>query len=337
MNNIKVGFILKKIGQMIIVMIVLSMFVFGIARLCPGDPLQAYYGDSLEHMNSEQRYIAKEKLGLNESIPVQYIKWVNKAIHGDWGISYKYKQPVTTVIGAFWKNTLVLGGLTYLILFWLAMLLGRWCALHEGKRADRVICRVGVISASIPAFFMAIILILVFSINIPIFPVSGSYSYGGGGILDRIFHLILPVTVLVLEHLWYYTYMIRNKLIEETRQEYVLLCKAKGIPRKIIMKKQCMRNIMPSMLTIMAIAVPHILGGTYVVEMVFSYPGLGVLSFEAAKYQDYNMLMALCLITGVVVLVFNIAAQIINEFIDPRMSYERMDLSSEDTLTEVEA
>ena len=155
--------------------------------------------------------------------------------------------------------------------------------------------------------------------------------------MDRIFHLILPVTVLVLEHLWYYTYMIRNKLIEETRQEYVLLCKAKGIPRKIIMKKQCMRNIMPSMLTIMAIAVPHILGGTYVVEMVFSYPGLGVLSFEAAKYQDYNMLMALCLITGVVVLVFNIAAQIINEFIDPRMSYERMDLSSEDTLTEVEA
>ena len=113
--------------------------------------------------------------------------------------------------------------------------------------------------------------------------------------------------------------MVRNRLSQETREDYGLLCKAEGISRRKILCRHCLRNIMPSMLVIMAISVPHILGGTYVVETVFSYPGLGTLSFEAAMYQDYNMLMALCLLTGAVVLVFNLLAQIVSEFIDPRM------------------
>ena len=142
---------------------------------------------------------------------------------------------------------------------------------------------------------------------------------------DRLWHLVLPVTVMVLGHLWYYAYMIRNKLLEETRKDYVMLCKAQGIPRGQILRHYCFRNILPSLLVIMAIAVPHILGGTYVVEMVFAYPGLGTLSFESALYKDYNMLMALCMLTGAVVLVCNLLAQIISEFIDPRMQYETIE------------
>lgn len=310
----------KKCLQMIIVLILLSVIVFVIARLCPGDPLRAYYGDGAEHMSEIQREAAREKLGLNDSMIVQYGRWVQHLFDGDLGLSYKYKQPVGDVIGRVWMNTLILGGVSYILTFGLSTLLGMFCALREDKLVDRIICKVGVISGSIPSFFMALLLILVFAVNLRLLPTSGAYSYGNSSdFFDRLYHLILPVTVMVLEHLWYYAYMVRNKLVEEMREDYVLLCKAEGIPRRKILYRHCLRNIMPSMLVIMAISVPHILGGTYVVETVFSYPGLGTLSFESAMYQDYNMLMALCLLTGMVVLVFNLLSQMINEWIDPRM------------------
>lgn len=314
-----------KVIQMIIVMVVLSMAVFVIARLCPGDPLRSYYGDGVEHMSELQKEAARGKLGLNDSMIVQYQRWVENLFTGDLGLSFKYKLPVTEVIGRVWTNTLVLGIVSYILTFGFAFLLGCFCALREDKLIDRIICRVGVISGSIPAFFLALLLILFFAVELGVLPTGGAYSYGSSdNITDRIWHLVLPVTVMVLEHLWYYAYMIRNKLLAETRQDYVLLCKAEGIPRTKILCCHCLRNVMPSMLVIMAIAVPHILGGTYVVETVFSYPGLGTLSFESAMYQDYNMLMALCMLTGACVLVFNLAAQLLGEFIDPRMQREEV-------------
>ncbi len=312
-----------KTAQMIILLVVLSMAVFVIARLCPGDPLRSYYGDGVEHMSEIQKEAAREKLGLNDSLLVQYQRWVENLFDGNLGLSYKYKQPVAEIIGRVWVNTLILGVTSYVLTFGLAILLGCFCALREDRRIDRIICRIGVISGSIPSFFMALLLILVFSVELGVLPVGGAYSYGNSGnAADRIWHLVLPVSVMVIEHLWYYAYMVRNKLVEETRQDYVLLCKAEGVPRTKILCRHCMRNIMPSMLVVMAIAVPHILGGTYVVETVFAYPGLGTLSFESAMYQDYNMLMALCMLTGACVAVFNLAAQLLGEFIDPRMQRE---------------
>ena len=308
---------------MVVVLIVLSMAVFVIARLCPGDPLRSYYGDGVEHMSEAQKEAARTKLGLNDSLIVQYQRWAENLFAGDLGLSYKYKLPVTEVIGRVWRNTLILGAASYVLTFGLAILLGCFCALKEDRLIDRAICRIGVVSSCIPSFFLALLLILFFAVELGVLPAGGAYSYGNSHSLpDRMLHLILPVTVMVLEHLWYYAYMVRNKLVEETRQDYVLLCKAEGIPRTKILCRHCLRNIMPSMLVIMAIAVPHILGVTYVVETVFSYPGLGTLSFESAMYQDYNTLMALCMLTGACVLVFNLAAQLLSEFIDPRMQRE---------------
>lgn len=319
-----IRYITKKVMQMLAVLLLLSIVVFVIARLCPGDPLRSYYGDGVEHMSEIQKEAARDRLGLNDSMMTQYFRWIGGVFDGELGMSYKYKQPVGEIIGRVWMNTLILGGTAYVLTFGLAVLLGMFCALREESTADRIICRAGVAAGSIPAFFLALLLIYVFSVKLGILPTSGAYSYGNSGsVPDRIYHLILPVTVLVLEHLWYYAYMVRNKLIEETRQDYVLLCKAEGIPRKQIMRRHCLRNILPSMLVIMAISFPHILGGTYVVEMIFGYPGLGTLSFESAMYQDYHMLMALSLLTGAVVLVFNLLAQILGEFIDPRMKYEK--------------
>lgn len=305
-------------------LILLSMAVFVMARLCPGDPLRAYYGDGAEHMSTAEREAARERLGLNDSIAVQYVRWAENLAAGDLGLSYQYKQPVTAVIGDVWVNTLILGLVSYVVTFGLAIPLAMFCALREDSLTDRIICRLGTVSTNIPSFFLALLLILVFAVQLKILPVGGAYSLGkSGDIADRAVHLVLPSAVLVLEHLWYYAYMFRNKLVEETRRDYVLLCKAEGISRKTIMRKHCFRNILPSVLVIMAISVPHILGGTYVVETVFGYPGLGTLSFEAAMYQDYNMLMTLSILTGGVVLGCNMLAQVLGQWIDPRMEYEK--------------
>ena len=167
---------------------------------------------------------------------------------------------------------------------------------------------------------MALIFILVFCVIWKLLPSSGAYTIGKeGNILDRIQHLILPMLVIVLQHLWYYAYLIRNRLLEETREDYVMLCKAKGLSDRQILRRHCLKNVLPTYLNLMAVSVPHILGGTYIVEMVFSYPGLGSLSYESARLGDYNLLMVLCLLTGVVVILCNIIAQIINERIDPRL------------------
>jgi peptide/nickel transport system permease protein len=131
--------------------------------------------------------------------------------------------------------------------------------------------------------------------------------------------MILPLVVLVLSHLWYYAYMLRNKLLDEIREDYVLLARAKGLTKNQVMWRHCVRNMLPTMISIMAISINHIIEGTYIIEMVFSYPGIGTLAFESAKYHDYNMLMVLVILTGIIVIVGNMAGQAISERIDRRM------------------
>lgn len=310
----------KKLFIFVVSIFLLSVSVFYIARLAPGDPLVSYYGDRAEKMTAGERAWAEEKLGLHESITVQYGKWLGQAVRGDFGISYKYKMDVLEVIEGRVGNTLLLGGVGFVLIFVLALLLGIWCAWNEERLIDRAICKIGTVTSCIPEFWLSLVLILIFAVELKVLPSSGAYTIGKENDLgDRILHLILPMTVVVLGHLWYYAYLIRNKLLEEVRTDYVLLAKSKGVTGKSVMFRHCVRNIIPTYLSIMAISVPHILGGTYIIETVFSYPGIGTLSYESARYQDYNLLMVICLLSGALVILCNMIAQTINERIDPRM------------------
>lgn len=310
----------KKLFIFVVSIFLLSVSVFYIARLAPGDPLVSYYGDRAEKMTAGERAWAEEKLGLHESITVQYGKWLGRAVRGDFGISYKYKMDALEVIEGRVGNTLLLGGVGFVLIFVLALLLGIWCAWNEERLIDRAICKIGTVTSCIPEFWLSLVLILIFAVELKVLPSSGAYTIGKENDLgDRILHLILPMTVVVLGHLWYYAYLIRNKLLEEVRTDYVLLAKSKGVTGKSVMFRHCVRNIIPTYLSIMAISVPHILGGTYIIETVFSYPGIGTLSYESARYQDYNLLMVICLLSGALVILCNMIAQTINERIDPRM------------------
>lgn len=316
-------YILKKTGQLIISLIVLSIIVFFVSRVAPGDPLSAYYGESVERMTDAQLASAEERLGLDKPLAVQYAVWAGNALRGDFGISYQYKQPVMNVISDVYGNTLTLTAVSFVIIFAAGMMLAVFCARHEGSLADRTICRLGIAANSIPEFFMALILILVFAVKLGWLPQSGVTSVGGGGIADRAVHLILPVAAIVISHIWYCAYMMRNRLTDEMSKEYVLMCKVKGLTERQTVYRHCVRNIMPSAISIMAVFLPHLMGGAYVVEMVFSYPGMGKLGLESAQYHDYNMLMTVCLITGAAVILINMAAQVINEKLAPDMKEKR--------------
>lgn len=314
-------YILKKIGQLVLTLFVLSIIVFLVSRLAPGDPLKAYYGESVEKMSVEQLEHARVRLGLNESLISQYVKWATNALHGDFGISYIYKQSASQVVADVYMNTLLLAGVSFILIFILGLLLAIFCVRHEGRPIDQLICKIGVATNSIPEFFVALIMILIFSVSLGILPQSGAHSLGGGGTL---LHLILPVSAIVISHLWYCAYLMRNKLSDEVRKEYILLCRVKGLSERQIIYRHCLKNIMPAVISIMAIFLPHLLGGAYVVEMVFSYPGLGELGVESAQYHDYNMLMLISLITGAAVIVANMIAQVINEKLDPRIKFEEI-------------
>lgn len=301
----------------------LSLLVFYVSRLAPGDPLMSYYGERAEKMSPQEQAYARSRLGLDEPLSIQYARWLQRAFRGEFGISYKYKRDVREVIGGRIANTLLLGGVGFVLVFVLALALGVVCAWHEDKFLDRLLCRIGTVTSCIPEFWLSVVLILIFAVGLRWLPSSGAYAIDSGhNLLDRLKHLILPLTVVVISHLWYYAYLIRNKLLEEVRAEYVLLARMKGLHRRQVLFRHCLRNVLPAYFSLMAISVPHVLGGTYVVETVFSYPGIGTLLYESARYKDYNLLMLLSLLTGVTVILCNTFAQTVSERIDPRIRRE---------------
>ena len=315
--------IAKKVLIFLVSVWLLSLAVFCMARLAPGDPLSAYYGERVEKMSVAEKAEARTKLGLDEPLLEQYGVWLKNALHGDFGISYKYKQPVMEVIVQRAGNTLLLGGVGFVLTFLGALGLGLLCTWYEDRWVDKLLCRLGTVMSCIPEFWLSMILILIFCVSLRWLPSSGAYTIGKkNDIGDRILHLILPMSIVVLDHLWYYAYMIRNKILEEVRTDYVLLAKSKGLNRKKILFGHCLRNVIPTYLSLMAISVPHVLGGTYIIESVFSYPGIGTLSYESARYGDYNLLMVLCIFSGILVIFCNMIAQTINERIDPRIRAE---------------
>lgn len=301
-------------------MALLSVVVFYVSRLTPGDPLQSFYGDAMASMSPAELDAARSRLGLDGPIWLQYVKWIGNAVQGDFGISLKYKRPVLDVVSPLIGNTLILGGIAYALVFALAVSLALVCARFEDSWLDRAISRIGTVAFYVPAFWLGVLLVLVFSVNLKLLPSSGAYGIGKAGDWgDRLRHLVLPLVVMVASHLWYYAYMIRNKLLDEVRRDYVLLARAKGFGKTRVLVGHCLRNVLPAIVSIMAISIPHVLSGTYVAEAVFNYPGIGLLSVSSAKYHDYNLLMLMVLITGTMVMVSSLVAQAINEVIDPRM------------------
>lgn len=313
----------RKLPALFLCLLLLSAAVFSLARCAPGDPLQSFYGDAVERMSAEEHAAARQRLGLDAPLYRQYGDWLASAARGDFGLSLKYKRPVLEVLPPLLVNTLLLGGLSYALLFVLATALAGLCALYEDSRFDRLVCRLGALACYTPSFWTGLVLLLVFSVELGWLPGGGAYEAGrSGDVVGRARHLALPLATLLLSHLWYYGHMIRNRLLDETRQDYVLLARAKGLSRRRVVFSHCLRAAAPFIVNLMAVAASHLIGGAYVVEAVFSYPGVGALAIESAKYHDYNVLLLVTLFTGAIVLLTAFAAQSVAETLDPQSKAE---------------
>lgn len=318
-------FILKKIREEILTIVILSFGVFIISHLAPGDPLVSVYGSGVERISNELREKAIDDLGLNKPLIYQYGVWIKNSIKGDLGYSFKYKMPVKDVIKTRLPNTILLIGLCLSLTFILSIALGLITALNEGKLVDRIIIRCTTFLYCVPGFWISLIFILVFSVNLRILPSSGVYDIGKeSDILNRITHLILPITVIVIGHLGYYSNFVRNKVLEELKEDYILLARAKGLSKFQIIVRHPLKKIMPSIIILMSLSFSHLIASGFVVEYIFSYPGLGQLIFESAKYHDYPLLMGGVMLTGIIVVLSSLVSDALSSSIDPRLKERGM-------------
>lgn len=311
--------LLSRLLGLLLSLWLLTLLIFILARLLPGSPLNALLGDNADLLGDDLRRAALAGRGFDRPLPLQYLSWLGSLLQGDLGFSLYYKQPVSNLLPPLLANSLVLGGLSYLLILILAPALALICVRYEGRLPDLLLRKIGSIFYFLPSFTLALLLIMVFSVNLNLLPGSGAYTAGAAQTLpDRLQHLILPVAVMVLSHVWYYAALLRSRLCLEVRRPYVLTARACGEGSWRILSLICFKAAMPLWLNLLAVSAAHIVGGTMVVEAVFNYPGLGAAAVNATKNHDYELLLAITLLCGSLILTAALTAHALTALIDPR-------------------
>ena len=269
---------------------------------------------------------AREALGLNDPIIVQYWNWLKQLVQGNFGYSTYNGQAVLTEILDRLPATLLLTVTSFVISFVVGIPLGVYSATHKYSKADYGLTVFSFIGISIPSFFFGMGLIFVFALKLKWLPTSGfgSSTFNGEGmalILHKLKYLIMPALVMSLSNLATVMRFARSSMIETLNQDYVRTARAKGLSEKVVIYKHALKNSMIPVITIFGQSIPNLFGGAYITEKVFGWPGMGLLGVDAINNRDYQMLMGLTLFTAILVLLGNLLADIMYSFVDPRIRY----------------
>lgn len=319
-----VKYVLKRLLQTIPIIIGVSIIVFALINLQPGDP----FANMMDpNVTPEIRENMLRQIGYYDPLPVKYVKWVGRAIKGDFGYSIAYKEPVINVIQSRIGNTFILS-LTSLILSTLiAIPIGVITATKENSLIDYVATIAAFIGLSIPAFFFGMLMIKVFSVDLKLLPISGMVTLGKQlntmqYVLDIMKHMILPAIVLALINTASLMRYTRSSMVEIIKQDYIRTARAKGVsPRKVIYK-HALKNALTSIITVISLQIPFLFSGALLTETIFVWPGVGRLNYEAVLNRDYPLIMGIVMILAVVTLTANLVADIMYAVIDPRFKYE---------------
>lgn len=316
------GYILKRIAAAIPLLFGLLTITFVIIRLAPGEPEVLYLETDSDPSYSRN---LRRTLGLDEPIHVQYVKWMASVARGDFGVSLSKHAPVERIIGEALPNTLLLTGSALTVSYLLGILLGIFGALRRGTASDYGATIAALVVYSMPEFWMGLMLMLFLSEAIPVFPASGMHSPmadylpGGAFVLDVLHHLVLPVVVLGVASAAATGRYMRGSLLDVLGQEYIMTARAKGLTELHVVGKHAMRNAMIPIATLFGLSFPFLLGGAVVVESVFGWPGMGKITVDAIFTRDYPLIIACTLVSGFMVIVGNILADILCAAIDPRI------------------
>lgn len=300
----------KRITGIIPTIILISIFVFMFVRLIPGDPARLVAGDEASYETVE---MIREELGLNKPVVRQYIDWVSDIFHGDLGNSIKTGKPVTYEISLRYRNTLRLAGIAIVWGVALGLLIGIWAGTHRSKWQDYTGMTLAIAGQAVPNFWIGLMLIMLFSVKLRWFPVSGSDTWK---------HMVLPVLTLGTGLSATIARFTRSSIIEAMKGDYTRTAGAKGLSESTVIWKHVFRNSMISVVTVVGLQFGHLLGGSVLVEAVFGLSGLGSLMVDSINNRDYFMIQALILIFALNFVVINLLVDLLYAALNPEISYK---------------
>ena len=316
-------YILRRLVVSIPVLLGITVVTYLILNLAPGDPASAMIDPEMEILLGPE-YVEqqRERLGLNEPLPVRYALWLRELAVGNFGYSFLDGQPVSDKLWARVWPTVKLMLAVQVIALAIAVPVGILSALKQYTFIDYVATVFAFVSVSIPNFFMALGGIFIFAIILRWVPTSGMYTIGmEDSLLNSLHHLILPASVLGLSQAAPLIRYIRSSMLEVIRQDYVRVAQAKGLRHWVVIYRHALRNALIPIVTIIALQLPILFSGTVIIEQIFSWPGMGALTITAILSRDYPTVMAITLISGFIVVLFNLVADILYVLIDPRIKY----------------
>lgn len=314
----------KNLIRMIFLMIAVSIVTFALVSASPIDPLQANVGQAaLGTMSEEQKEKLRSYWGVDEPPVERYLNWAKDAVRGDLGTSLLYRQSVGKVIAVKLGNSLFLMGLAWVISGLLGFFLGVIAGVFKGRLLDKVIKGYSLVIASTPAFWIALLLLIIFGVWLKVLPIGLSVPIGveasGVTFLERIRHAILPAAALSITGVSNITLHTREKMIDIMESDYVLFARARGESLKSIVCRHGIRNVLLPAMTLQFASISEIIGGSVLVEQVFSYPGLGQAAVTAGTGSDVPLLLGITLITAAIVFIGNFLANILYGVVDPRI------------------
>lgn len=310
----QLNYILKRFLQIIPVLLIVSILIFLMLRLIPGDPARLMLGDKAK----EAAVVAlREKLGLNRSLPMQYFIFMKQIVSGDLGMSLTYERPVAELLKARLPITISLTLASTFLSLLISFPLGYFAAMHKDRAGDQVVRASALIAIAMPSFWVALLLMILFCVKLHWLPVGG----WGSNFWERARALILPAFTQSLMTTALLMRNIRNSVVDITVMDYVDFARSKGLSDRAVRNRHIFRNAMISTVTLLAMRMAYMLGGSVIIETVFSLPGLGKLMVDSIFGRDYTVVQSLVFLFAFMVLVINLITDVIYSLLDPRVSF----------------
>lgn len=307
---------IRRTAQSAVILWIISVLAFTVTHLAPGGPISAFEDPSISSETVDQ---INQSLGLRDPIPIQYTRWLGRALRGDLGRSYIDSRPVTAIILERLPATIQLG-LCARILGLLGIPLGILAALHHGRPIDNLFRITTAVGSSMPHWWIGMMMLVFVAAPTGLFPLGGMYTIGKqASMLDRLWHLALPVFIFALADWIVWSRYMRSQTLDALRQDYVRTAYSKGLKRSTVVYRHVFPNALIPAITILGDLFAIIISGSVLFETVFSWPGIGRLTFMAANQRDYPVVLALVMIVSSILIVGNLLADILYTWVDPRV------------------
>ena len=317
-------YIIRRVLQAIPLLFFLTIAMFILIHLLPGGADAVLFNP---HLTAAARAALRARMGLDDPVPVQYIKWLTNAIRGDFGFSFNTNEPVSTVIGRAFPNTIQLFGAALLIALVLAIVLGVVSGVRQGTITDYGLTVLSYAGIAMPVFLLGLLAQDIFGVALKWFPTSGtssvSVTFGNpfSALLDHLHYLFLPMLVLAIAFIAGWSRYMRSSMIETSKQDYMRTARAKGVGPVSVLFRHALRNAVIPLITVVALDFGSVAGGATITEGVFSWHGMGLLFIDSLDRRDYPVLLAMLMIGAVFVIAFNLIADILYGVMDPRIRY----------------